>query len=158
MKKIPSHIIIDVDGVMTSGQFIYSNKGKQYIILGAHDSEGLKLLKKFFKIQFITADKRGFGITKKRIVDDLKYSLKLVSEEERYNFCENIGFKNTIFIGDGIYDAKILKKCRYGIAPINARVEAKRASDYVTPSKSAEGAVLDASKKILKVFKLKIKF
>ena len=35
MKKIPTHIIIDVDGVMTTGQFIYSNLGKQlkYLVL-----------------------------------------------------------------------------------------------------------------------------
>ena len=65
MKKIPTHIIIDVDGVMTTGQFIYSNLGKQFKIFGAHDSDGLKLLNSFFKIIFITADKRGFKITKK---------------------------------------------------------------------------------------------
>ena len=32
MKRIPTHIIIDVDGVMTTGQFIYSNLGKQFKI------------------------------------------------------------------------------------------------------------------------------
>lgn len=155
MKRIPTYIIIDVDGVMTTGQFIYSNLGKQFKIFGAHDSDGLKLLNSFFKIIFITADKRGFKITKKRIVDDLKYDLKLVSEADRYKFCEKIGFDKIIFIGDGIYDAKILKKCTFGVAPKNARIEAKNSANYITPSKSAEGAVLDAAKKILKIFKLK---
>ena len=37
----------------------------------------------------------------------------------------------------------------------NARIEAKNSANYITPSKSAEGAVLDAAKKILKIFKLK---
>ena len=50
MNKIPTHVIIDVDGVMTTGQFIYSNKGKQFKIFGAHDSDGLKFLSNFFKI------------------------------------------------------------------------------------------------------------
>ena len=51
--------------------------------------------------------------------------------------------------------AKILKDCRFGITPNNARIEAKKSANYITPSKSAEGAVLDAALKILKVFKLK---
>mgnify|MGYP001449945127 CR=1 FL=1 len=155
MNKIPSNLIIDVDGVMTTGQFIYSNAGKQFKIFGAHDSDGLKLLKNHFKITFITADKRGYRITKKRIVDDLEYDLKLISEEDRYEFCNKIGFKKIIFIGDGIHDAKILKKCFFGIAPKNARIEAKNSASYITPSRSAEGAVLDAAKKILKILKLK---
>ena len=41
----PTILIFDVDGVMTSGQFLYSSNGKVYKIFGAHDSDGLKLLK-----------------------------------------------------------------------------------------------------------------
>ena len=92
MKKMPTNIIIDVDGVMTSSQFLYSKKGKEYKIFGAHDSDGLNLLKKYFKIEFITADKRGFSITKKRIVNDLKLKLRIIGEHERYTFCKKIGF------------------------------------------------------------------
>ena len=45
MKKIPNTFILDIDGVMTTGQFIYSKIGKEYKIFGAHDSDGLKMLK-----------------------------------------------------------------------------------------------------------------
>ena len=155
MKKMPTNIIIDVDGVMTSSQFLYSKKGKEYKIFGAHDSDGLNLLKKYFKIEFITADKRGFSITKKRIVNDLKFKLRIIGEHERYTFCKKIGFNNIIYIGDGFYDAKILKKASFGISPKNARIEARKASNYVTPSRSAEGALLDAALKIISHFKIK---
>jgi hydroxymethylpyrimidine pyrophosphatase-like HAD family hydrolase len=47
-------------------------------------------------------------------------------------------------MGDGIFDAEILKKAKYGIAPRNARHEAKKNANYVTKNNSAEGAVLDA--------------
>ena len=46
----------------------------------------------------------------------------------------------------------ILKDCFYGIAPMNARKEAKKNSDYVTESFGSEGAVLDACLKIKKLF------
>jgi 3-deoxy-D-manno-octulosonate 8-phosphate phosphatase KdsC-like HAD superfamily phosphatase len=55
-------------------------------------------------------------------------------------------------MGDGIYDAKIIKNCYYGVSPKNARTEAKKVSDFVTKSKAGEGAVLDASIQILKYF------
>ncbi len=138
---------------MTTGQFIYSSRGKQFKIFGPHDSDGLKLLKNTLNIIFISADKRGFLISKKRIKDDMGYNINLVSEEDRYQFLnKKFGIKNIIYMGDGIYDANILKDCFYGIAPKNARIEAKKSSNYITKSKSAEGAVLDACLHIKKKF------
>ena len=88
MIKKPSYIVLDVDGVMTSGKFLYSSKGKIFKEFGAHDNDGIKLVKKFFKIQFITADKRGYSISKKRIVDDMKQTLNLISERDRYDYLD----------------------------------------------------------------------
>lgn len=142
---IPKVFILDVDGVMTTGQFLYSEKGKEYKVFGPHDNDGIKMIETKIKVVFISADKRGFAISKKRIVDDMKQELILVSESERLDFIEtNYGLDNVIYMGDGYHDAKILEYCSYGIAPNNARIEAKNVADYVTPSKSGEGAVLDA--------------
>ena len=103
-------------------------------------------------ILFISADKRGFKISKKRI-DDMKYKIELVQDGSRYEWVrDNFGFEKTIFIGDGISDAPIIRDCLFGIAPANARVEAKQWAKYITPSKSGEGAVCDACIKINKVF------
>lgn len=146
------NLVIDVDGVMTTGQFLYSEEGKKYKIFGPHDTEGLNLIKEKINIYFITADRRGFPISEKRITD-MNYSIEIVPEADRYDFFKNkFGFENTIFIGDGMSDAKILKECRFGIVPANARIEAKQAADYVTPSKSAEGAVCDACLEIKRLF------
>tara|TARA_B100000287_G_C20552248_1_gene748952 strand:- start:23 stop:265 length:243 start_codon:yes stop_codon:yes gene_type:complete len=71
--------ILDVDGVLTTGQFIYSNKGKVYKVFGPHDNDGLSLINKLISISFVTADKRGFEISKKRIVEDMGYNLELVT-------------------------------------------------------------------------------
>ena len=143
--------LLDVDGVMTTGQFLYSQDGKEYKVFGPHDNDGLKLIKDKVTIEFITADKRGFPITKKRIVDDMGLEVKLVSEEDRFEYIKNkYGFQNLIYMGDGYHDAKILKESMYGIAPKNARKEARDAADYVTESNAGEGAVLDASLEILR--------
>ena len=145
--------LLDVDGVMTTGQFLYSKDGKEYKIFGPHDSDGLKLLRDKLSIKFITADERGFPISKKRIVDDMGFELKLVSEQDRFEYIKvNYKFQKLIYMGDGYYDAEILKASMFGIAPKNARKEAKAASDYVTESNSGEGAVLDACLRIIKEF------
>ena len=149
----PKYFILDVDGVMTTGQFMYSKNGKIFKVFGPHDSDGLKLIRNKIDISFISADKRGFSISKKRIVEDMGYKLKLVSEENRYNYIKNnFGFDKVIYMGDGIFDAPLIKKAKYGISPKNARIEARKVSNYITPSKAAEGAVLDACLKINKVF------
>ena len=146
------NLIIDVDGVMTTGQFLYSSNGKEYKIFGAHDNDGLKLIKDKVNILFISADKRGFEISKKRI-EDMDHKIKLIIAEEREVFIEKkFGFENTFYMGDGIFDAHLLKKVKFGIAPKNARIEAKNSADYITPSNSGEGAVCDACIKINKLF------
>lgn len=145
--------LLDVDGVMTTGQFLYSHSGKLYKIFGPHDNDGLKLFNKKIIIRFITADKRGYSISKKRIVDDMGFELEFVPEQDRFEFIkEKYGFHNLIYMGDGYHDAKILKECMFGIAPKNARKEAKDVADYVTESNAGEGAVLDACLKIIKEY------
>ena len=142
MKKL--NFVLDVDGVMTTGQFLYSNKGKEYKIFGPHDADGLKLIKDKVNIAFISADERGFEISKKRI-DDIGFNLELIREKNRYNHIKKkFSFENTIYMGDGIFDAPLIKECKFGIAPANARLEAKKAADFVTLSKAGEGAVCDA--------------
>jgi 3-deoxy-D-manno-octulosonate 8-phosphate phosphatase (KDO 8-P phosphatase) len=142
--KSKLNLVLDIDGVMTTGHFLYSEDGKAYKIFGPHDADGLKLIKDKVNIYFITADKRGYPISEKRI-NDMGYPITLVTEQDRYNYVkEKFGFDNTIFVGDGIFDAPILKACKFGIAPNNARIEARDMADFVTDSKSGEGAVCDA--------------
>ncbi|MCK4752967.1 MAG: HAD hydrolase family protein [Planctomycetes bacterium] len=147
------NFILDVDGVMNTGQFLYSEDGKAFKVFGPHDNDGLKLLKDKVEIKFITADKRGYPITCKRIVEDMGFELELISEQERFGYIEqNYDLNKLIYMGDGYHDVKILKVCKFGIAPISARKEARDAADFVTESKAGDGAVLDACLEILNRF------
>jgi 3-deoxy-D-manno-octulosonate 8-phosphate phosphatase (KDO 8-P phosphatase) len=152
MKNIPKILVIDVDGVMTTGQFIYSKNGKEYKIFGPHDTDGLDILKKKIKIIFVTADKKGLAISKRRIETDLGYKLFLVNHHDRYKFIQKYGMKKVIYIGDGYHDAQILKDVLFAIAPKNARIEAKKTANFITNSNSGEGAILDAAIKINRKF------
>ncbi|MBI4351711.1 MAG: HAD hydrolase family protein [Elusimicrobia bacterium] len=138
------NFVLDVDGVLSTGQFLYSADGKMYKVFGPHDADGLALLRGRIGILFITADRRGFPISKKR-VEDMGYEIELVPGRERYRLVgDRFGLDNLIFMGDGIFDAQLLKDCKFGIAPAGARPEALKAADFITASRAGEGAVCDA--------------
>ena len=75
--------LLDVDGVMTNGQTFYSETGKQMKIFGPDDNDGLRLLNPYIKIRFVTGDRKGLPITTKRIKEDMKFDLDLVSTIKR---------------------------------------------------------------------------
>ena len=112
--------LLDVDGVMTDGQFHYSSEGKVMKIFGPDDSDALALLDPFLEIQFVSADHRGFEISKARIVNDMKRPLELVSSKNRLAWIkERWDPETVIYMGDGIFDHYIFKAVGYSIAPDN---------------------------------------
>lgn len=148
MKKKNRIVIFDVDGVLSSGQFLYSVKGKIMKIFGPHDNDGLKILGKYIKFFFVTADIRGFKITKKRVVDDMKCDLQYVEEGKRVQFLERFKKYDVIYMGDGHHDLKVFDKVSYSIAPLSALKKVRDKANYVTKYKAAEGAIYDACEHI----------
>jgi len=149
----PSVFILDVDGVLTSGQFFYSSAGKIMKVFGPDDNDGLSLLKPYIKVHFVTGDKKGFNISKKRIVNDMGYSLDLVSTIRRIEWIsKKYQLNKTIYMGDGIFDHYVMKKVFYSIAPKNADRLAIRYADYTTKRNGGERAVAEACLHILNKF------
>lgn len=145
--------ILDVDGVMTSGEFFYTAEGKVMKIFGPDDHDALCLLKPYLEIRFVTGDKNGFAISKKRIVDDMKMTLDLVSTTDRIRWISHLYDPNTvIYMGDGIFDHYVFNAIGYGIAPANADRTAKAYSDYVTERRGGDRAVAEACLHILERF------
>jgi len=144
--------VLDVDGVFTDGSFYYTAEGKVMKKYGPDDNDALSLLKGKLTIQTISGDKRGFPITKKRI-DDMKLPLAMVSTFERIEWMrQRFNLEETIFMGDGIYDALVFRAVGYSIAPANAFYTTKRMADFVTNARGGEGAVAEACVHILEKF------
>src|SRR3990167_186434 len=149
----PVCLILDVDGVMTTGQFLYTTQGKAIKIFGPDDNDGLSLLKPHLEIRFITGDKKGFPVSKKRIVDDMGFSLDLVSTIHRLDWiAERFNIKKVIYMGDGIFDHYVMKKVGYSIAPANADKLAKQHADFITERSGGDRSVAEACLHILEKF------
>ncbi len=145
--------ILDVDGVMTDGKFYYSNKGKIMKVFGADDNDALSLLSEYLEIQFLTGDKKGFPISKKRIKDDMGYKLSLVSTTKRLEWIKSkFDAKKVIYMGDGIFDHYVMQGVGYSIAPANADENARKFSNFITKRNGSERAVAEACLHIMKVF------
>ncbi len=147
------YFILDVDGVLTTGQFLYTCDGKFAKVFGPDDNDALKLLAPYLELIFVTGDRKGFEISKRRIVNDMGYKLELVSTVRRLEWIQSkYALGNVIYMGDGIFDHYVMKKVGYAIAPSNADLLAKEHADYVTLRAGGERAVSEACLHILEKF------
>lgn len=149
----PKYFLLDVDGVLTTGHFLYSTKGKVFKIFGPDDNDALGLLSDLIEIHFITADSKGYEISKKRIEEDMNYKLTLVNSQDRLDWIKkNYNPKNVIFMGDGIFDGYVMQNVGYSIAPSNADQRTKNIANYVTLRAGGDRAVAEACIHILNNF------
>ncbi len=147
------YLILDVDGVMTTGHFLYNENCKVMKIFGPDDNDALSLIKPYLEIIFVTGDKKGFKISHKRIVEDMGYPLHLVSTSKRINWIkERYELPKVIYVGDGIFDHIVMKEVGYGIAPKNSDQNAIKAADYVTSRNGGDRAVAEACLHLLDKF------
>jgi len=152
-KDKPTVFILDVDGVLTTGQFIYTAYGKAMKVFGADDNDCLSLLKRFIEIRFVTGDKKGFSISKKRIVDDMGFDLDLVSTIRRVDWiAERYPLDSVIYMGDGIFDHYVMERVVYSIAPANSDKLAKQHASFVTERSGGDRAVAEACLHIMEKF------
>ncbi|HAE75930.1 MAG TPA: phosphatase [Alphaproteobacteria bacterium] len=122
-------------------------------VFGPDDNDALSLLKPYLETRFVTGDKKGYPISKKRISDDMKFQLDLVSTihrvewiKERYNLAE------VIYMGDGIFDHYVMQRVGYSIAPANADKLTASQANYVTKRSGGDRAVAEACLHILEEF------
>ena len=153
MKKNLKNFVIDVDGVMTTGHFIYTSAGKVMKIFGPDDNDALKLISQYLTIHFVTGDSRGFDISQRRIEHDMGQKLDLVSTVGRIDWIKShYDVTQTVYMGDGIFDHYVMSEVAYSIAPSNGDRTAQEAADYVTERSGGDRAVAEAVLHLLSTF------
>ena len=149
-------LILDVDGVLTSGSFIYSAEGKMFKCFGPDDNDAISLLAKFIKVRCITGDRKGFEISRRRIVEDMNLRLDLVSTIKRTSWiADQYELAEVIYMGDGIFDHYVMKRVSYSIATNDSDSNAKKYANFVTKRNGGNRAVAEACMHIMKKFFIK---
>ncbi len=147
-------ILMDVDGVLTDGQIIYSEKGDEIKAFNVQDGLGITLARMAgLKTGIITG--RHSDLVERRA---LELKMDVISQGNFSKLPEYEKIKNELnlsddeiaYIGDDILDLPILKRVGFSVAVANARDEVKAACDYVTLNSGGKGAVREVIDKILK--------
>ncbi len=160
-KKI-KFLMLDVDGVLTSGGIILDNESNELKIFNVRDGHGLVMLHKSgINIAVITGryskalDRRmkELGITE--VYQGTREKLKIFNEiVKKYNLKK----EEIAAMGDDIIDLSILSRVGFSASPQDGHEEVKKMVDYVTEKKAGEGAVREICDIILQSKKLLGKF
>jgi len=137
-------LVIDVDGVLTDGTFWYSAKGKEYKRFAPHDAEALGVLKSYFPIKIISADKRGRKISERR-VNDLGFDLQIVSSRARRLLISSMQAKgrNVLFVGDSLSDIPAMSEATFAVCPSNSCIGVSSHVDYVLKTQGGRGVMAE---------------
>ena len=148
LKKLASQIKLigfDVDGVLTNGEIIYTDKGDELKIFSAKDGHGMfSLSKEGFITAIITA--RSSSIVDKRAKDlDITHVYqgsknKLLAMQELMAMY-NLDFSQIAYVGDDIPDICILEKAGLSCCPADAVGNVKRICAFVSTKQGGKGAV-----------------
>ncbi|HID37928.1 MAG TPA: 3-deoxy-D-manno-octulosonate 8-phosphate phosphatase [Calditrichaeota bacterium] len=146
-------ILMDVDGVLTDGEIIYSSDGAEIKKFNVQDGMGITLARMAgLKTGIITG--RISEMVKRR-AEELKFdivsqgSFNKLPRYEQIKQQFNLTDEEIAYIGDDILDLSILKKVGFSAAVANARDEVKAICDYVTIHQGGQGAVREVIDKIL---------
>jgi len=152
-KKI-KFLILDVDGVLTSGGIILDNEDNELKIFNVRDGHGLVMLHKVgINLAVITG--RYSKALQRRMKELGIAEVHQGTREKLKIFNEIIGKyslkkEEIAAMGDDIIDLSILTRVGLSFAPEDAHEEVKRRVDYVTENKAGQGAVREICDIILK--------
>ncbi len=146
-------LLLDVDGVLTDGNLIYSHEGKESKSFNTQDGFGLRILQDAgIEVGIITA--RSSEALERR-ARDLKISHLYQGSSNKLAAYKEIvtatGLKpfQIAYMGDDWLDLVLLKRVGLAAAPANAVPEVKEMVHYCTGQSGGQGAVRELCDLIL---------
>lgn len=152
-------LLLDVDGVLTTGAIYYGNHSANNDALEfkgfhVHDGFGIKLLQSTGVQVGIISAKSSPAVARR--LADLKIELVFLGYEEKLPAYEAIkqklGFSDQeiAYMGDDLPDLPVLQRVGLSMTPPQAVAEVKQRVDYITENKAGKGAVREACELIMK--------
>ncbi len=138
-------LVLDVDGVLTSGGIIFDNESNELKVFNVRDGHGIVMLQKIgVKVAVITG--RHSKALERRIKELGIEEVHQGTREKLKSFnqlVEKYGYKKEEIaaMGDDIIDLSILKRVGFSASPSDAHEEVLKRVDYVTEKRAGEGSV-----------------
>jgi 3-deoxy-D-manno-octulosonate 8-phosphate phosphatase (KDO 8-P phosphatase) len=147
-------VLLDVDGVLTSGNIIYSDSGEQIKIFDVKDGLGIRLLKEAGIEVGIITGRRGKALQHR--CDNLGIDLIFDGIQNKALALHDIQAETGIpieamaFVGDDLPDLPAMKKVGLAVAVGDAVSLVREQAHMVTHAGGGKGAVREVSEAILK--------
>jgi len=147
-------LILDVDGVLTKGEIIYDDRGRELKIFNVKDGLGIFLLRSVgIKTIFLSAKnspvlaRRAKDMRVEEIIGGILPKENMINHiRKKYRVKD----REICFIGDDLIDLGMIKKVGVGVAVIDAPLIVKKSAKYITKKKGGEGAVREIVDLIIK--------
>jgi len=147
-------VLLDVDGVLTTGQVIYDDTGQETKVFHVRDGLGIRMLMEAgIQVGIVTGRRstalvhrcRNLGITLlKDGIHDKAAALEAILKET------GVTAATTAFVGDDLPDLPIMRRVDVPIAVGDAHDLVKQAATITTRANGGCGAVREISERILK--------
>ncbi len=147
-------LVLDVDGVLTAGEVIYDDSGKEIKIFNVHDGLGLRMIMKAgIQVALITGRRskalvyrcKNLGIEKlyDGVRDKVAALEQIISET-------GLSIEETAYMGDDLADLAIMKIAGLPIAVADAHELIIDQAGIITTANGGCGAVREICEALLK--------
>lgn len=146
-------LVLDVDGVLTDGEMIYTDSGEVIKAFNCLDGLGLVMAKRAGLLTAIVTGRVSVAVERRAaelgigdLVQGVRYKATAIHElMTRHELrCEQVAF-----MGDDINDIPAFNTVGFRIAPRSAANDVRFLADYVTEKPGGQGAVREVVEMIL---------
>jgi 3-deoxy-D-manno-octulosonate 8-phosphate phosphatase (KDO 8-P phosphatase) len=147
-------LVFDVDGVLTDGRMILSDRGEELKAFHTHDGLAINLARQCgLVVALVTGEKSTIAQTRgaKLGVEDVVLGARrkgdvLLELTAKHGLCP----EQASFMGDDLIDIPALQRAGLAVAPANAVAEVRAIAHVVTRAAGGAGAVRECVELILR--------
>ena len=147
-------LVLDVDGVLTDGRMILSERGDELKAFHTHDGLGINLARRAgLLVALVTGEKSPIAQSRgaKLGVEDVVLGARRKGEVlEELMAKHGVRREQTAFMGDDLLDLPALQRAGLAVAPANAVADVRGAAHVVTRAAGGAGAVRECVEVILR--------
>jgi 3-deoxy-D-manno-octulosonate 8-phosphate phosphatase (KDO 8-P phosphatase) len=147
-------LILDVDGILSTGALYYDKTGETFKPFHVHDGLGIKLLQRAgIEVAIISAKKSDALVMR---LKDLKLEHTYLGYEDKlpaYNELKSkLGLtdQQIAYMGDDLPDLPLLKRAGFAATAANGTEIVKQHVDFTATHKGGKGAVRELCELLLK--------
>jgi len=147
-------LVLDVDGVLTDGRMVISERGDELKFFHTHDGMGVNLARRSgIAVALVTGEKSTIAQARgaKLGLEDVVLGARRKGEVlETLTAKYDVRPDEVAFMGDDLLDIPALQRAGLAVAPANAVAEARAVAHVVTRARGGAGAVRECVELILR--------